>query len=296
MFRLHARLAVLIFLSILTLLQPGLVNASGMVKGIYITQETLEDTKYITYLINRAKKVGIHSFIVDLEQPSAKYKTNIQLLQKNGIAYVARIIVFPNNGGKPAEVLSEAYWEKKYKLVKYALAYGASQIQLDYIRYNSKQRPSTKNAEDILRIIRWFKTRINVPLQIDVFGISSFGPSRYIGQDIKLFSKSVDTICPMVYPSHYEPFRVHAVKPYDTVYSSLQAIRQQFNNKPLPFKLIPYIEQSNYRYPLSRQKKLAYLYAQIQAAEKANADGWYVWSPHNYYDSLFQVLETHNVR
>ena len=294
MYKIHARLAGLVLLSMLLVMTVA--PAHAMVKGIYITQGTMEDTKYINYLISRAKKAGIHTFIVDLELPSSLYERNIQLLKKNNISYTARIIMFPNNGGKPSEVKSEAYWQKKYKLVKYALSYGASQIQLDYIRYSSKQPPSSQNAEDILKIIRWFKTRIDVPLQIDVFGISAFGPSKYIGQDIRLFSKSVDVICPMVYPSHYEPFRAHAVAPYDTVYKSLMAVRQQFNNRPLTFKLIPYIEQSNYRYPLSRQKKLAYLYAQIQAAENANADGWYVWSPHNYYDTLFQVLETKNVR
>jgi hypothetical protein len=294
MYKTSASLAFLVLMFTLLMMQGGIAHA--MVKGIYITQETMEDTKYINYLISRAKKVGIHTFVVDLELPSSLYQKNIQLLKKNNISYTARIIIFPNNGGKPSEVKSEQYWEKKYRLVKYALSYGASQIQLDYIRYSSKQPPSSQNAQDILKIIRWFKTRINVPLQIDVFGISAFGPSKYIGQDIKLFSTSVDAICPMVYPSHYEPFRVHAVAPYETVYKSLMAIRGQFNNQPLKFKLIPYIEQSNYRYPLSRQKKLSYLYSQIQAAENANADGWYVWSPHNHYDTLFQVLETRNVK
>src|SRR5689334_22178773 len=92
--------------------------AQAMVKGIYITQGTLEDTKEIKYLISRSKNVGIHTFIVDLELPSAQYEKNIQLLKQNNINYIARIIIFPNNGGKPSEVLSEAYWEKKYKLVK----------------------------------------------------------------------------------------------------------------------------------------------------------------------------------
>lgn len=295
MSKIHPKLAIIVLFALLLFLQSSIVKAE-MVKGIYITQETMEDTKYISYLIKRAKRTGIQTFIVDLEKPSSRYQANINLLKKNNISYIARIIVFPNNGGTSAQVLSESYWEKKYRLVKYALSYGAQQIQLDYIRYNSKQPPSSKNAEDILRIIRWFKARINVPLQIDVFGISSFGPSKYIGQDIRLFASSVDAICPMVYPSHFEPYRAHAVTPYETVYNALTAVRHQFHNNQLSFKLIPYIELSNYRYPLSREKKLAYIYAQIQAAENANADGWYVWSPHNYYDSLFQVLETRSVK
>jgi hypothetical protein len=272
----------------------GNVNAA-LIKGIYITQSTLENTTYINYLIERSKKVGIGTFIVDLDQPSKRYANNIQLLKNNHISYVARITMFPG-GGTREQVRSESYWQKKYQLVQHALAYGANEIQLDYIRYNTKQAPSSQNAKDVLKVIQWFKDRVNVPLQIDVFGISSFGESKYIGQSIKLFSSSVDVICPMVYPSHYVPFDVHVKIPYKTVYDSLASIKNQFDNNALPFKLIPYIELSNYHYLLSHEKKLNYIYAQIQAAENAGADGWYVWSPHNKYDSLFQVLETRHVR
>lgn len=294
MYKFHARLAFLIFLTMMLFFHGGNASAA-LTKGIYITQSTLENTTLINYLIGRAKKVGITTFIVDLDQPSSRYQTNIQLLKNNNISYVARITMFPG-GGTPAQVHSESYWQKKYQLVKHALAYGANQIQLDYIRYNTKQPPSSQNAKDILKVIQWFKSRVNVPLQIDVFGVSSFGESKYIGQNIKLFSSSVDVICPMVYPSHYVPFDVHVKIPYKTVYDSLASIRDQFDSDQLPFKLIPYIELSNYHYLLSHEKKLNYIYAQIQAAENAGADGWYVWSPHNRYDSLFQILETRQVK
>lgn len=271
-------------------------NAIAMVKGIYISQETMEDPVLIKYLVSRSKSVGIQTFIVDLEKTSPTYEKNIRVIKENNISYVARIIIFPNNGGTSNLVRSQDYWEKRYKLAQKALNLGANQIQLDYIRYNPKQGGSAQNAQDIFKIISWFKSKVGVPLQVDVFGIASFGPSKYIGQDIVLFSKGVDAICPMVYPSHFEPYRAHAVTPYETVYNSLASIHKQFNNKPLSFKLIPYIELSNYRYHLSREKKLNYIYAQIQAAENANADGWYVWSPQNYYDNLFQVLETRKVK
>jgi hypothetical protein len=264
-------------------------------KGIYISQATAEDTPYFTYLINRAKKVGINTFIVDLELPSKKYANNMQLLKENGIRYVARIIVYPG-GGTREQVASLPYREKKLRLAKLALSYGASQIQLDYIRYNTKQPPSSKNSETIASIISWFKNNLDAPLQVDVFGISSFGESKYIGQNIQLIGQTANVICPMVYPSHFEPYKAHAVTPYETVYKALMAIRKQYNNEALPFKLIPYIELSNYRYQLSHEKKLAYIYAQIQAAEEANADGWYVWSPRNLYDNLFHVLETKQVK
>lgn len=285
-----------LILATLLLLYAGITQA-GLVKGIYLTQSTLENTALLTYLIQRAKAVGIDTFIVDLERPSKKYRTNIALLKNNNISYVARIVVFPE-GGTAEQVASESHREKKFALVTSAVELGAEQIQLDYIRYNTKQPPSSKNAENIFNIIRWFKDRLivnNIPLQVDVFGISSFGESKYIGQNIVLFSKAVDVICPMVYPSHYEPYTHHATRPYETVFKSLQAIKAQFNHQ-VPIKLIPYIELSNYRYPLSYDKKLAYIYAQIQAAEDAGANGWYAWSPYNKYDVLFHVLETYPVK
>lgn len=295
--KLIAKLALTILLPFFV--YSSIVNAetsTGLVKGIYITQSTMNDTKYLTYLVERAKKVGINTFIVDLETPPSKrYVSNLDIMKKNGIHYVARIVVFPG-GGTSAQVHSKEYLEKKNKLIQLAVQNGASQIQLDYIRYSSKQPPSAQNAKDIVNVIAWFKSKINVPIQVDVFGISSFGESKYIGQNIKLIGTQANAICPMVYPSHYEPYKKHAVTPYETVYDSLVSIHKQFNNQPLPFKLYPYIELSNYRYPLSKEKKLAYIYAQIQAAENAKADGWYVWSPHNYYDNLFQVMETKQVK
>jgi hypothetical protein len=79
------------------------------------------------------------------------------------------------------------------------------------------------------------------------------------------------------------------------VYDSLISIREQFDNN-LPVKLYPYIELSNYHYPLAHDKKLKYIYAQIQAVQDAGADGWYAWSPNNKYDSLFSVLESYPVK
>ncbi len=119
--------------------------------------------------------------------------------------------------------------QKKYALVKHAVDLGASEIQLDYIRYNTKQKPSAENAKDIHTSFNGIKIKLdsqNIPLQIDVFGISSFGESKYIGQNIKLFSESVDAICPMVYPSHYTPFKKHFEQPYNTVYDSLVSLKK----------------------------------------------------------------------
>lgn len=290
----------LIFISFLFLsnkTNAGEIHKSS-VKGIYVTQWNLENTTFLNYLIKRAKAAGINTFVVDLELPSKRYQQNIALLKQNNIQYVARIIMFPG-GGTPAQIKNPEVWQKKYRLVQQAVSWGANQIQLDYIRYNTKQKASQENAKDVLKIISWYKNKLsgqNIPLQVDVFGIASFGESKYIGQNIKLFSQSVDAICPMVYPSHYSPFSYHVKKPYETVYDSLVNIKKQFGGNTMPIKMYAYIELTNYHYPMSREKTLEYIKAQLKAVDTAEADGFYAWSPHNRYDNLFNILEKQNVK
>lgn len=281
-----------LLLGSLLILIPITSNAYAHTKGIYITQYNLENTAFLNYLIKHAKAAGIDTFVVDLEIPSKRYRNNISIVKENNIKYVARIIMFPD-GGTPKQITTPEIWQKKYGLVKLAIDMGANEIQLDYIRYNSKQPASTEHAKNILTIIRWYKNKLmgqNIPLQVDVFGITSFGESKHIGQNLKLFAQSVDAICPMVYPSHYVPFPEHFRHPYETVFDSLTRIKKQFKGT-VPIKIYAFIELSNYHYPMSRTKTLEYINAQINAVRAAGVDGWYAWSPHNRYDNLFRILE-----
>lgn len=299
MYKTYAKLAFLLLLLPFMLLFANTSARAGLVKGIYISQETLEDTAYLNYLIAHAKKAGIDTFVVDLEKPSDLAQKNAALIKKNDINYVARIIIFkPGVGASKEEMADKTIWEKKLKLVNKAIEYGANQIQLDYIRYNTKQKASVQNAENVVKVVQFFKDHVasqNIPLQVDVFGIASYGPELHIGQDIRLMSKQADAVCPMLYPSHFEPYIHHSEHPYETVYGSLNRIKEQFPDK-ITFKLYPFIELSNYRYPLSHEKKLSYIRAQIKAVEDAGADGWYAWSANNKYDNLFVVLENTKVK
>jgi hypothetical protein len=264
------------------------------VKGIYLTQYTAQNRSTMEYLIRQAKASGIDTFVIDIEYPSKQTKDNIAMVKDSGIKFVARITMFPG-GGTPAQIKNPEVWQKKYNLVKLALDYGASAIQLDYIRYNTKQRPSQENAQDILKIISWYKSKLgNTPLQIDVFGETSFGESKYIGQNAKLFAESVDVLCPMVYPSHYRPYQSHSSKPYETVHGSLNRMQDQFGENR-PVNIIAYIEMANYHYPkMSGAKRMDYIKAQIKAVKDAGAEGWYAWSANNHYDYLFRVLQNQN--
>ena len=284
----------MVLLSLVLTLFTSLASAANLmnVKGIYLTQSTLDNTTYLHYLIRQAKASGIDTFVIDLEKPNKRSRENIALVKEAGIKYVARIEMFPG-GGTKAMIQNPDVWQKKYSLVNTAVGWGADAIQLDYIRYNTKQKPSPENAKDIMKIISWYKNKLaaqKVLLQVDVFGETSFGESSYIGQNAKLFAQTVDALCPMVYPSHYKPFDEHYKKPYDTVHGSLTRIQKQFSENT-PVKVIAYIELSNYHYPMSGAKRSAYIQAQLNAVKDAGVEGWYAWSAHNRYDHLFKLLQ-----
>lgn len=265
---------------------------NSSIKGIYISQATLEDRPYLEYLIRRAKHAGVNTFIVDLNAVSTTYEKNIMLVKNAGIEYVARVVVFPL-GGTRDKLTSESYWLSRYRLVEAAIMLGADQIQLDYIRYASSNPASPTNSDDVHKVIAWFKDKIDdrAKLQIDVFGEASFKESMHIGQNIPKFADSVDMVCPMVYPSHFEPNKEHVRKPYDIVFAALESLRSKFPDNEPPFKLVPYIELTNYRNSLTEDQIIGYIHSQVKAVEDAQADGWYFWSAGNKYDRLFNIMD-----
>ncbi|EKD74050.1 MAG: hypothetical protein ACD_45C00097G0002 [uncultured bacterium] len=281
---------VCVVISSIAFSQP--IETIPHVKGIYLTQETLENTKLLNYLIARSKQAGVNTFVVDLIRPTKRYRDNIALVKDNNIHYVARIVMF-DGGGTPTQIANPDIWQRQYAVVKQAVDLGASAIQLDYIRYSTKEPALNEHSQNIYKILSWYKTKLaqqNIQLQVDVFGITSRGEEKHIGQNVPLFAGTIDAICPMVYPSHFAPFDTHFAHPYDTVYDSLTMLQEQFDDH-MPIKMYAYIELTNYHFEMTHAKTLAYITAQIKAVEDADADGWYAWSPHNRYDNLFYVLD-----
>jgi len=266
-------------------------NSHAFVRGIYVTQTTLESTPTIKYLIANAKEVGIGTFVIDYDRMSKRTQQNIALVKEAGIRFVARIVMFPY-GALPSQVSSEAYLARRFRQIQEAVSLGADTIQLDYIRYRSSQHGSSQNAIDIYGIIDKIRKQLEtkgVSLEVDVFGEATLFEAKYIGQNVQLFAQAVDAICPMVYPSHYFPYAFHARRPYETVYNSLSSLRRQISGYP-DVHVYAYIELFNFRFPLSRNAKIQYILDEFRAVRDAHADGWYAWSATNKYRLLFYIL------
>ena len=270
--------------------EKAISQALFKTQGIYLQQNTAQTPKRLDRLIDKALDVGINTLVVDLFTQQKGYRKAVEHIHERGLRYVPRIVMFAD-GGNHEQVNNRAFWEERWKLAQYALELGAKDIQLDYIRYSSKTAASPQNALDIREVLRFFRKRINergARMQIDVFGEVGYGPSMHIGQDMGLFATEVDAVCPMVYPSHYEPYEEHAQQPFETVHSSLLGLQRQMGSSKVP--VLAYIELFNYRYKLTPEQRIDYIRAQLRAVKEASADGWIAWSAGNHYDVLFDVL------
>jgi len=297
----HTHRVALLLSFLLLLVSPALAEGAAAEKtaattkpfrtqGIYLQHYTAMTPNRLERLLDNALDVGVDTFVVDLWSRTNNYKKAIARIQERGIKYVPRIVMFAD-GGNREQVHDRNVWEERWKLAQYALELGAKDIQLDYIRYSSKTSASPQNALDIREVLRFFKKRVNDGggrLQIDVFGEVGYGPSMHIGQDMSLFAPEVDGVCPMVYPSHYEPYEEHFHQPYETVHSSLVGIQKQMGQSRVP--VLAYIELFNHRFKLTPEERVDYIRAQLRAAREAKAEGWYAWSAGNRYDVLFNLL------
>lgn len=144
-------------------------------------------------------------------------------------------------------------WDYNIQLSVEAAQLGFDEINYDYIRFPSlefsaedKERlqlskePSTaeERFNNIAAVLERSQRAINGAgafLSADVFGYTTWQPGSLIGQDLARMADHVDYLCPMVYPSHYNPgelgFDNPAEHPYEIVYDSLQKGKLQVEGK-----------------------------------------------------------------
>ena len=112
-------------------------------------------------------------------------------------------------------------WEYNLGLAEEAADFGFNEIQFDYVRFSenyttdkhdlNKPIADETKTQAIQRYLEYAKDRISdkeVYLAADIYGLASYidHDSVRIGQFFEAISTTVDVICPMAYPSHYDAY------------------------------------------------------------------------------------------
>jgi len=247
-------------------------------------------------------------------------------LRKRGIYTSARIVVFKDNKmarRKPEwavkdpegniwvdrkhnawlDPYNKEVWDYNLRIAERAAELGFDEIQFDYIRYPSDgnirlcrysvKHTSTSAVENLKEFLTEARRRLEpygVEISICVFGLTTTNlHDMGIGQKIvDLTTEDIDAICPMVYPSHYNPGEYGLpnpnAEPYKTVFYSVSGAVRRLGIKSK--KLRPYLQD----FSLGKKYTAAEVRAQIQACYDAGVYQWLLWDPNCKYTP--EALET----
>jgi hypothetical protein len=255
-----------------------------------------------------ARKVGAAKRYYDAGQAVAK-------VHAEGLYLIGRIVTFEDpllSAGAPALAVRRAdgsrwlnngglgwtnpydrhVWKYNVDIAEQAAKLGFDEIQFDYVRFPSDGDLSQivypgKHAQPmgwtIPMFLKYARSRLKplgVRLSVDVFGLSA---TRNLGiaQFPRRIAPFVDTIYPMVYPSHYVSGEYNIIdpdsRPGTTVAYSLRDFRSKLTGRKT--MLIPWLQD----FSLGRKYTLADVQDQIQAARLEHVKGFMLWNASGVY-------------
>jgi len=183
-------------------------------------------------------------------------------------------------------------WKYNVDVAVQAAKLGFDEIQFDYVRFPSDgdlslirypgahTQPMGWTIPMFLRYARSRLKPLGVRLSVDVFGLSA---TRDLGiaQFPSRIAPYVDTIYPMVYPSHYVSGEYNIIdpdsRPGTTVAYSLRDFRSKLAGRKT--MLVPWLQD----FSLRRTYTLADVQDQIQAARLEHVKGFMLWNAGGVY-------------
>lgn len=177
---------------------------------------------------------------------------------------------------------------------------GFDEIQFDYIRFPNdgptgrclfryKKDQDTFKSEILGDFLSQAKKEVSIPVSVDIYGYNGwyrFG--NLIGQDIEFFSRFIDVVCPMVYPSHfggkfYAQYPV-ADRPYLIVRdSTFRGIYLSHGR----IVIRPWIQGWKY---LSPTWGPDYIQKQIKAVKDGGCSSYTFWNPSGDHSMLDKTI------
>lgn len=262
-----------------------LANEIGAVIPSYNVENLMKKAKE-----NDIRIIGRMVIFKDNYLAEARPDLCIQDEQGNPVRYAAL------EGNSPfLNPYEREVWEYNIAIAQEAIAMGFDEIQYDYVRfptgstaeieseYYGEEGTYPTKVEAINRFLTESRIKIQdelgVPLAADIFGIvmTSKSDGNLIGQDWESLGRiGLDTLSPMIYPSHYGPIRMNGIlfeNPSQDTFAFLDAVFQEEKfSKEEGFSILrPYIQAYSY----SREQ----IFGQIDALEKNGITQYIYWNP-----------------
>jgi hypothetical protein len=199
------------------------------------------------------------------------------------------------NGKAWADPYNPNVWDYNLDIAEKAADLGFQEIQFDYIRFPSdgavercryskphSRASSVKALGDFLEAAHKRLSPRGVEISIDVFGlVGSSNDDMGIGQKLIDIVDHVDSLSPMMYPSHYGAGEYGIpspnAAPYATVLRSISDTRKMLKHKKVVLR--PYLQD----FSLGVKYTAKHVRDQIEAAYDNGVGEWLLWNPQCRY-------------
>jgi hypothetical protein len=267
-------------------------NAPEFYRGIYVNNGVARSQKRYEELFARCRKYRINTLVADV-QPRFPTVDFIRQAREAGFYLVARVVVF--EGGLSEPKLPIEHLNRILDTAEQAARQGFMEVQLDYIRFADRNKIGNLSYKEryhkIASVLKMATDRLRphgVRVGADIFGRIPFNQNDPIGQRIEVFASHLDTLYPMLYPSHFYGDPLYMRDPYAAV---LHGQRKSLQRVDEHTRVIAYIQAFQMKVGKSGLSYQEYIRKQIQASVDSGGAGFISWNARNQYAAFFRALE-----
>ncbi|MGI9253554.1 MAG: putative glycoside hydrolase, partial [Thermomicrobiales bacterium] len=191
--------------------------------------------------------------------------------------------------------LADELWQAYADFAAELVQLGFDEVQFDYVRFPSDGDMTTldfgepvdetiqcRAIANFLGACRDRVASLGAATAADIFGYTMLVDDIGIGQNAALLAPQADTLCPMLYPSHYPDASILVPgTPNDYPYEVVAISLADGATRVPPAQLRPWLQD----FSLAGMSPYgpAQVRAQIDAAEAAGAAGWMLWAADSVY-------------
>lgn len=201
------------------------------------------------------------------------------------------------------DAFSEEVWDYNIAIAKELQSKGVDEIQFDYIRFPSDgsvqnilfrhQKDGMDKMDALESFLKKAREEIHIPISTDVFGFNGWYVMDYLGQNIERFSKYVDVICPMSYPSHFHKEflnnQSYNERARNIYYTGTLRAGQIVGDRAL---IRPYVQAFLIYHELKMEEPeyVEYLHKQLEGNKAAGGSGFLLWNQSGRYYMVTKEL------
>ena len=303
---------------------PVIAEERPVIKGIYLSPGVFYSKRKLDYFFDMVDLGLVNAAVLDIKDERGRvmfslYKSFINKAKERKIYLIARQCIFKDealalkNGG--ALALKEfsgkvwfqdkcGYWVdpsltevRKYnvEVMNRAFEAGFDEVQFDYIRYPSGDKPYKNWQNKLDKIVKFLDMAKESKPPEKKISLTFYGYTVWAnvlakeGQNFEKMAERVDAVYPMLYPSHFhDDFMVDSTKEsrtYALIFKSVEKAQERLPENQID--VIPYLQAFSWRRSRLGKK---YVYTQLKGASDARSDGFIFWEAGGDYGLGYEEL------